>query len=206
MAKIKMSPLVSDIRNRMGDVVFSKWKGINYVREYEPPTDARSERQMKVRTTFKTLVVSWRALGSIIRESWNEHVKGQDMSGYNAFIGENYKAVNKEGAFILSKGIGEETAPEITAETGAIAGDITCTLESELPAGKHLTLFTHKKPNGSGMTSLTRHDMGSAITSPVKVSGLESGEEYLVHAIITDAAYHEASMVSPSMHVQATAK
>ncbi len=71
MSKITLSPLVTDVRNRMGNIVFSKWKDTNYVKQYSPHSRGESERQLETRSAFSTVVSVWKNLGAVHHASWN---------------------------------------------------------------------------------------------------------------------------------------
>lgn len=205
MATIKLNPIITDIRNRMGSNVFSKWKGINYVRGYVPPTNRNTKEQAAVRSTFSRLVEAWKSLGTAIQQSWNALATGTNMSGYNAFISENFESMKADLALILSKSPDEEPAGAFTAAPGAAAGEISCAYPSPA-AGREITLFTQKKSgDGNGPALLTRHDTGGA-ASPFTVGGLEPGSGYHVYAVITEGPYAEAKQVSASVSTDAVAK
>ena len=72
MAKIKTSALVADIKGTVGGNVFAANKGGNYVRRYKKPTNANTEKQQNVRSSFGYMAGQWRQLTDIERNSWNE--------------------------------------------------------------------------------------------------------------------------------------
>ena len=71
MAKIALNILVSDVRNRLGNIVFSKWKKTNYVREYITYSRGSTPKQEEVRSAFKILSLVWKTTGLPMQSSWN---------------------------------------------------------------------------------------------------------------------------------------
>jgi hypothetical protein len=205
MAMIKLNPIISDIRKKMGGSVYSKWKGINYVRGLSSHTDRKSEEQVAVRTTFSKLVAAWKGLGAGAQKTWNVFSKKKNMTGFNAFIAKNFENMKADLALLISQPLEEEPVLCFSAQAGAAAGEIRCTFGTLLDEGKELTLFAQKKANGNGSGgTIQRYELGSA-ASPVTVSGLEPGTGYFVYAVITDGPYGTAKKVSPSVAAEAVA-
>lgn len=203
MPTIKLNPLITDIRNRMGNSVFSKWKDVNYVREFIPPSNPNTEAQVSVRNAFSRLVEAWKNIGKAARESWNANAKGKNMSGYNAFIRKNFENMKSDLALMISMPLAEETPANFSAATGTATGEITCTFQPPSEGSKSVTLFTQKLGVPVGQAILARHEQKGA-ASPVTLAGLEPGAEYHVYVVITEGAYDAAKTVSAS--VAATAK
>lgn len=111
MAKVKMGALVEEISGSIGQLVFSKWKGLHYAR-YKAATvmNPMSEYQAGVRNCLATSTQLWWSLTDIQRALWEEYAQGQGraradekavgsknlikprgilQSGFNAFIGAN---------------------------------------------------------------------------------------------------------------------
>ena len=206
MPTIKLNPLITDIRNRMGSTVFSKWKGVNYVRGYVSQRDSKTEDQMKVRGTFSRLVGIWKGLGQAVQNTWTVFSSGTNMTGYNAFIAENFENMKADLALILSQPMDEEPVSGFSAASGASAGSIDCSFQTPAEKGKQITLFAQQTAgtNGNGKSSLVRLETGQA-TSPVTMTGLEPGAGYRVYAVLTDGPYADAKKVSESVCAEAKA-
>lgn len=86
MARIVLAPLVSDISGKTCGVVFSRWKGRNYVRKLVIPTNPKSDLQMAVRDSLARLVYLYRTLEAQIQDWQNECAADDRMSGYNLFM------------------------------------------------------------------------------------------------------------------------
>jgi len=83
-------PLLSlDASGTIGKALtFSKWKGINYVRQHTVPTNPKSAAQTTQRTAFSTAVAAWQALLENVQTEWNDRAKelGYNMSGFNFYV------------------------------------------------------------------------------------------------------------------------
>ena len=207
MATIKLNPIITDIRNRMGSNVFSKWKGINYIRGYAPPTNRKTADQEAVRSTFSRLVSIWKGLGTAAQKTWVVFATGRNMSGYNAFISENFENMKADLALIIAQPMEEEAISGFLANPGDTAGSIICSFQPPAGIGKEITLFTQKVAGGSGNsgTAITRHE-GAVSGSSAAISGLEPGSGYHVYAVVTDGPYATAKKVSSSVAAEVTAR
>jgi hypothetical protein len=204
MAKIALPSYLKEGNGRMEDAVLMHWKGISYMRPYKKPRDTRTSGQVAVRNAFTSLVADWGCLAGIVREAWNASVEGQDLTGYNAFIGANSNARRKGQALELCPPMGENQVMNFTAAAGTVAGSISCSF-APIPAGKHLTLFVREEVAGEENASMIRLDVGADPASPVTAPSLESGKVYTVYALVTDAAYTDAKTVSHSVSARAAA-
>lgn len=89
MAKWK-SPIFSDIRNKLGEnVVFSMWKGRQYMRSYTKPANPKTLAQTANRLHMEMLVSYWQSAiattPSAVTE-WNKAGLSDLISGFNRFI------------------------------------------------------------------------------------------------------------------------
>ena len=72
-----------------GALVFSKWKGRNYVRQLVRPTNPKSALQVSVRAMFKFLSQAWVDVGSTPQASWEDLAKAGVYSTFNAYMSRN---------------------------------------------------------------------------------------------------------------------
>lgn len=88
MARVK-GPLFSlDASGQLGEaIVYSKWKGREYVREYTVPQNPNSPTQINVRTAWDLLVKAWQAETAPTKLIWDEFANQFKMSGFNQYIG-----------------------------------------------------------------------------------------------------------------------
>ncbi|MBI4979491.1 MAG: hypothetical protein HZC28_18585 [Spirochaetes bacterium] len=80
------SPIVTDIRGRFWDVVFSVWRGIHYVRRHVPHNTSNTPAQAAQRRSFAEAVRSWQTHDRDQQRRWSQAAKHLNMSGYNLYI------------------------------------------------------------------------------------------------------------------------
>lgn len=141
MARIKMSSLVSDIRGKIGEVVYSVWKsGVSYVRQTaKVVSNPQSSAQAKIRARITECAKYWKdTLTQAQRNAWEayaptlpKYLTGPGdiikksagiMSGFNAFVRNNLNSftagISALGTFIADAPIGV-TAPDAVASIAA---------------------------------------------------------------------------------------
>jgi len=89
MARITFSPLITDARGKVGDTVFSKWKGINYIRTRVTPANPNTAAQQNTRDKMAQAVSVWQYLDSAVKAAWNRYGATLGISGFNAFTKKN---------------------------------------------------------------------------------------------------------------------
>lgn len=204
MAKIKLPSYIKEGRGRMEDAVLVTMpNGEMYMKPYKKHY-SNTENQAEVRKAFATLVKDWKYLTGVISDSWELGTDGTNASGYNIFMGANISHRRNGEPLELCKGTGEELLMNFTAETGTSAGEIIC---SFLPpeAGCHVTIFARREVELGLISKFTRYDAGANPSSPYTITGLESGAQYYIYAVVTDAQYDTALTVSQSVAALATA-
>jgi len=100
-----------------GAVVFSKWKGRNYVRQLVTPANPRSGAQMGFRASMKFLAQNWSTLTAGEQATWIERANDMIVSPFNAFTSYNQK--RWRNFLTPSK---EDPAAEISAAPTAAGG------------------------------------------------------------------------------------
>jgi len=68
-------------------IVYSQWKGRNYVREHTIPLNPESAKQLNVRAAWTLLVTAYQALGAPAKLDWDAFGKLFNMSGFNSYVG-----------------------------------------------------------------------------------------------------------------------
>lgn len=101
MAKLN-GPLFSlDARGKLGRaLVYSIWKGLNYVRKYIIPHNPRTDAQMLIRGYFTSAVNAYQGEDESTWNAWEAAVKriGRPMTGFNFFVGNFIKhMIENEG-------------------------------------------------------------------------------------------------------------
>ena len=82
---ILVAGLIGQVRNKIGNMVMSNWKGINTARAYAVPANPNSTAQQAQRGKFATVVaLAQNLLGTLITTFVNPFAV--QMSGFNYFI------------------------------------------------------------------------------------------------------------------------
>jgi hypothetical protein len=113
--------ILGGFSGKVGPVVGGKWKDVDYMRGYVVPSNPNTAGQQAVRSKFAALVADARhLLSTILQPYWDMFYS--NMSGYNAWISQNYDLADTDGAIdetaIMSKG---------TLESSSVVG---CTYDS----------------------------------------------------------------------------
>ena len=74
-----------------GVMVFSKWKGRNYIRSLVKPSNPKSGGQVGVRAMFKFLSQIWAGLSDANKATWEARAEDLVASPFNAFMSLNQK-------------------------------------------------------------------------------------------------------------------
>lgn len=86
-----VGPLMSvDASGSFGkSMVFSKWKGRNYVRQLVTPTNYRYPAQTGVRSMMKFLAQYWASISAPNQATWEEAAETNQISAFNQYVKEN---------------------------------------------------------------------------------------------------------------------
>jgi hypothetical protein len=97
MAKVT-GPLMSiDASGAFADtMVYARWKGINYSRQYAIPGNPRTANQLQIRNYFTMVVAAGQAEDQATKDAWNQAASGKPLSGFNLYVGEygSYRIAN----------------------------------------------------------------------------------------------------------------
>ncbi len=198
MAKIKFPSYIKEGHGRMDDaVIVTMQNGDAYMKPYKKVV-SKTENQVEVRKAFSSLVKDWKYLSGVISDSWGFLTKGTNAHGYNAFMGANISHRRAGEPIELCRGLGEELLMNFEARPGSSAGEITCSFLTP-GQGCHVTIFARKEVEPGIASPISRHEAGETPSSPFIISGLESGEQYYLYAVVTDAEYSSAKTVSQSV-------
>jgi hypothetical protein len=194
MAKISLSPLVVDIRNKVADIVFSKWRGTNYVRSRVTPTNPNTDDQKATRNSLARVVDIWQALPAVIAAAWNYISSGKSYSGYNRFVGDNRADEEAANPLSVSPATDVSSLTSLSAATGSGANEIDITFApSPVPAGKKLQVVARIPSLTTEKTVVTEtFEIAAAQTSPQTLTMGEADTEYSVHACLSDDTLERA--------------
>ena len=74
-------------------VVFSKWRGIPYVRQHVTPANPNTTGQQDTRNVFRTMTEMWKLMPTLGVNPWDAFATGRAFLGRNAYIGQNVAAM-----------------------------------------------------------------------------------------------------------------
>jgi len=121
-------------RNKVGGVIMSKWKSINYIRGYAVPSNPNSDAQQIQRAHFKSMVqFAQKLMVGLIPQMWDPFY--DNMSGFNAFVKDNWDdyILSDEPTVntVFSKGTLEPVF-NLAATYGAMAGTTTVSWNADV--------------------------------------------------------------------------
>lgn len=185
MAKIMLSPLIVDIRNKQADTVFSKWRGINYIRSRVIPSNPKSAAQQNIRDALSTMVSNWQQDIWGQQLNWNEYASGKSFSGYNGLLGVNIVDMKDGNVLDLMRPGSYDPLTAFSAATGAGAKEIDITFAATpVPAGKELVVVGYEAYGGYAFSQ----KFAAATASPQTLTMPKAGTTYFLNAWIVEAA------------------
>ncbi len=214
MALITLAPIVATISGKTAGVVFSKWKGREYVRKLVIPHNPQSVDQMKVRNSLARMVYIYRTLESQVQD-WLDTCAADDrMSGYNLFMKQcRAREEAEETLLITPYNTDIAHATSFSAAEGAgVGGDIDLTWAGGSVGADQFCYILAREvidPDGEGyqlwdetfylmISDLTLFGAGS-----VTINCAKAGTEYEVYLLNEVGSTHQFSM---SMADTATSK
>lgn len=123
MAIVKGPAMSLDASGKLGGaIVYSKWKGRNYVRALVTPANPKSGAQTGFRSSMKFLAQNWTTLTAGEQATWIDRAADMIVSPFNAFTSYNQKRWRNFLTPSKDDPAAEVSAPP-TAPTGAaVAG------------------------------------------------------------------------------------
>ena len=117
-----------------GVQTYSKWKGINYVRQRVDPANPNTAEQISTRSVFSFLMASYKVADSIFQEPWKAYAQGKPLTDRNAFAKFNVANLRPDtdlSALVFSPGNLGGLPPTISSVTN---GDDQLTVNISAPA------------------------------------------------------------------------
>lgn len=122
--------------------VYSRWRGIEYVRRYAVPNNPQSTRQTEVRDVFRFLNAYWLHAGSIAIAPWDAFAVGKPLLGRNVLMKSNMRPLTFPSLaadladMIFSPGAGGGLPPtSITPTPAATSVSYAVAVPASLPVG-----------------------------------------------------------------------
>jgi hypothetical protein len=201
MSEVKLNPMFLSMRKSLGDIVIYERNGKLLTRVKGKTSEVKSPAQVEVQAAFTRLADYWSELGDVIQLSWYSWGKKKKLSGYNAFIKENFSKERTGEPIELGKQLGEIEPPVISAVPGS-TGEVLCTFSiSPADSGSYIHFFIKQKDAGE----ISRFSAGTGAVSPYAISGLVPGSEYFLYVVLTDGEFKASTEVSLSQGITVSA-
>ncbi len=92
MVKVAGPAFSLDASGKLGGaLVFSKWKGRNYIRSLVKPANPKSGGQVGMRSMFKFLSQEWSGLTDAEKATWEDRASALVASPFNGFMSYNQR-------------------------------------------------------------------------------------------------------------------
>lgn len=174
-------------------MVYSKWRGVPYVRQHVVPANPRTAAQTTVRNTFALLREMWKLAPPLVKQSWDSFAQGRPFTGMNKFVGENVRVLQSQPDmtdFIGSPGAKGGLPPTAIAVDSLAVGQIT--VDFTLPAlpdgwamhGAVAYAFRDQAPDDFFIGQIVAGEDVAAPMNQVVLAGLTSGQTYVVTAFL----------------------
>jgi hypothetical protein len=201
MGAIEFDPIVNRVSKKVGNFVYSSWKGKTVIKPYTKPKGESTESQLKIQKAFKAAAFIWKSLPAKMRESWKASITNLAMTEMNMFLSKNITPIADGKPCLLTRKTGMESLMNIAANSST-AGSVTLTYtaQSEKPL---LSAVLQKISEEENSPLIVRLDITTDLSSAV-IDGLESGKDYFVYLISTDKPFAEATMMSESSGFKVT--
>lgn len=122
--------------------VYSRWKGIPYVRQYVIPANPNSDKQKLTRSVFSWLQLVWKFAPSHVTAAFAAYAMGQPMTDRNAWVKNNLKTL-RDGTdltgIILSPGAKSGLAAVAVAAANGVGSSVVTITAPALPSGWTIT-------------------------------------------------------------------
>jgi hypothetical protein len=165
LAKVTGPLLSVDASGKIADtIVFSRWRGKKYVRQWVVPANPNTAAQQTQRAYMTTAINSWvQSIGASAQQAWRDYQAGQELSGANEYVSRHIKAA------LAALTIRYCNTPVATPGVG----QVTITWNSNTSCtGRVLKGTSHRVYYG-------QNDEGAPATShSVVVTGLAAGVKY----------------------------
>lgn len=190
MAKLTGPLLSFGARGQLGKaMVVSKWRGIDYARQYVIPANPRTTLQQANRTRFALLREMYKLAPAGVRAPWDAFATGRPFLGANKFVGENNRLLNGQLDMVnmlMSPGARGGLPPAgVTAVAGDGAGEVDVTVDAPaaLPDGwtitaVHAAAIVDQDPTGIFSGPFVAGEEALAVT-PVTLGGFAAATDLI---------------------------
>lgn len=167
-------------------IVFSKWRGRPYTRQYTTPSNPNTAEQGVTRNTFSFLNSVYKIAPAGLVAPWTEYARGLVMSDRNAFIKKNLPVLRGESSLALmvfSPGaLGGLPPSAATFTPGNDQVTIVPTAPSPLPTGWTITkasaIVIADQDPATGVLFTTTYGEDLTAGYSINITGLLNAHEY----------------------------
>jgi hypothetical protein len=92
-----------------GSIVFSKWRGRNYVRRLVIPSNPKSALQIAMRASLRFMTQSWAGFTTAVKEDWTSLASVENITLLNAAV--------RDAQARTRQGLGVRNSPDAVAGT-----------------------------------------------------------------------------------------
>ncbi len=176
-----------------GAVVFSKWKGRNYVRRHAVPSNPKSPGQLGVRAMMKFLSQYWTTLSANDKADWETRAEVTNVSPFNAYVAYNMRRWGTYAGPSQTDPATEADAVGTIANEGATAGSRSILLDIEVTVLAQnwgviihrdpLTAFTPSRSNAVQVIAAESAAVFTWLDFPLTV-GVEMFYRFTAHSVL----------------------
>ena len=178
MAIIVYSPIISDASGKVGDVVFSKWKGRALVRRRVVPANPDTAAQQAVRNAMALLVACWKSMDTDLKAAWTRLAAAARYSTFNAFTSGNMTSeIAGDFETLTPANADVNGVATLSAATGVGGGEIDLTWTVGSATGTDPIVVAARLQDAGALTIPTITTETIADTT-YTITGLEEGEVY----------------------------
>lgn len=203
MAKIKLDTMLDEVNSKLGNVVYSEWKGVKYVRMFVKAKDANSETQIEIRNTFSKTIAIWRLIPDPVKAGWDFQVRNKPLTGYNLFFKRNFDALRNGQMLELARG-GALPEPWNLSATIDASGNLSVSFVLDQSAG-NATVFIQKPGETDRKKYITTKVDAAGAGLPLTFTGFDPAAKYFVYVVATEKNMNESMMMSDSVSCEVTA-
>ena len=190
MAKVN-APLLSFSASGTiaGTQTYSRWKGRPYVRQRVTPANPNTAGQQLTRNTFTWINNVWKNAPALLTAPWDLYATGQVLTGRNAFVGQNVRALRSQTDLInmiASPGAKGGIIPAAMVATGGANQISMAVTAPSLPVGWSIVQAVGIVIADQDPQTETLYTMGSGFdatsTYAVVITGLLAATDYFCAA------------------------
>nr|WP_320118667.1 DUF6266 family protein [uncultured Marinifilum sp.] len=141
--------ILGPFSGKVGAIVGSSWKGVNYIKSLPGPNTSNTEKQQVQRSRFKSVVkMASSLLASLIRPVWN--LSAGKITGYNLFVKTNLAAFDESGEL--------SNFEDFKASVGSLVlpGNLSIVNDTEVSSGITVS-WSDESANGIGQADDQLH-------------------------------------------------